>query len=265
MVDLSPTIIAKSDQLNSDDLMGGPITVQITRVSGTSDKEQPIAISYQGDQNKPYKPGKSMRRVLVAFWGKDGEGYVGRSLTLYRDPEVTFGKIKVGGIRISHMSDIEDGEMALAVKKGAKALFSVKRLDVARREAPITAADILAMMETAAGKGTDELRNIWAAKSTAPFREQLAGDLERLKGVASNAEKVSPETGEIPQTVFDDTTDEQRGEMTALDSAKAQLDDAPNIMTVNSRVGVLRKELSEEDGAALAEYAMGLIAEMKAN
>lgn len=73
----------------------------------------------------------------------------------------------------------------------------------------------------------------------------------------------NPETGEITETVFDDTTNEQHGEMTALETAKAQLDDAPNIMTVNSRVAVLRKELSAEDGAALQSYAMGLIAEMK--
>ncbi len=130
MVDLSPTIIAKSDQLNADDLLGGnTLTIRVTRVVGTNDKEQPIAINYEGDQGKPYKPGKSMRRVLVALWGKEGEAYVGRSMRLYRDPDVTFGKIKVGGVRISHMTDIpEDAEMALAVKKGAKALYAVKRL-----------------------------------------------------------------------------------------------------------------------------------------
>ena len=32
MVDLSKTIIAKSDQLNADDLLGGPITITIEDV-----------------------------------------------------------------------------------------------------------------------------------------------------------------------------------------------------------------------------------------
>lgn len=126
-VDLSQTIAAKSDQLNADDLLGGPITVRVTRVVGMNDKEQPIAVHYDGDNGKPYKPGKSMRRVLVNFWGKDGEGYVGRWLVLYRDPEVAFGGIKVGGIRIGAMSDIDgDDSMALAVTRGAKRRYDVK-------------------------------------------------------------------------------------------------------------------------------------------
>lgn len=90
-VDLTQTIIAKSDQLNADDLVGAdPVTIKITRVQITGSAEQPIAISYEGDNGKPYMPGKSMRRVLVHAWGTDGAVYVGRSLTLYRDPEVKF-------------------------------------------------------------------------------------------------------------------------------------------------------------------------------
>lgn len=75
----------------------------------------------------------------------------------------------------------------------------------------------------------------------------------------------NPETGEITETVFEPEgrAETDMGEMTALETAKAQLDDAPNIATVNSRVAVLRKDLSAEDGAALQSYAMGLIAEMK--
>jgi hypothetical protein len=32
-----------------------------------------------------------MRRILVGVWGKDASKYVGRSMTLYRDPAVAFG------------------------------------------------------------------------------------------------------------------------------------------------------------------------------
>jgi len=139
MVDLSQFNAAKSDQLNADDLrpdgrLGGPITVRVTKVVGTNDKEQPIAVHYDGDGGRPYKPGKSMRRALVRFWGKDGEAYVGRWLTLYCDPEVTFGKIKVGGVRISGMSHIDETEMALAATKGAKRLFKVSRLNPEQRQ-----------------------------------------------------------------------------------------------------------------------------------
>ncbi len=35
-----------------------------------------------------------MRRVLAAAWGTDASVYVGRSVRLYFDPNVTFGKEK---------------------------------------------------------------------------------------------------------------------------------------------------------------------------
>jgi hypothetical protein len=70
-----------------------------------------------------------MRRILVGVWGKDASKYVGRSLTLYRDPNVAFGGLQVGGIRISHMSDIsEDKTVALLVTRGRKAPFKIKPL-----------------------------------------------------------------------------------------------------------------------------------------
>lgn len=128
MVDLSKTITAKSDQLNADDLLGGPITITIEDVKrGTTD--QPIAVFYQGCNGKPWYPCKSMRRVLVAVWGNDGKTYAGKSCTLYRDPDVKFGGIKVGGIRISHMSHIDENvALALQVTKGSKRLYTVKPL-----------------------------------------------------------------------------------------------------------------------------------------
>jgi hypothetical protein len=130
MTDLSNTIIAKSDQLNADDLISGPITITITKVSAGS-AEQPIAISYEGDNGKPYKPSKGMRRVMVAAWGRDGQAYVGRSMTLFREPGVKWAGEPVGGIRISHMSHIS-GELAqpLTLAKGIKKQYTVKPLSV---------------------------------------------------------------------------------------------------------------------------------------
>ena len=128
MVDLSKTIVAKSDQLNADDLMGAPITITIENVTeGKAD--QPVAIFYNGCNGKPFYPCKSMRRVLVNIWGRDGKSYIGKSMTLYRDPNVKFGGIEVGGIRISHMSDMaKDMSMALQITKGKKALYKVSPL-----------------------------------------------------------------------------------------------------------------------------------------
>lgn len=128
MIDLRGTIKPKSDQLNADDLIGGPLTIRITKVE-VGDGEQPVSIHFDGDAGKPYKPGKSMRRVLVNLWGPDGEAYVGRALTLYRDEEVAFGGVAVGGIRISHMSHLSrETTMALTTTKAKRKPFTVKPL-----------------------------------------------------------------------------------------------------------------------------------------
>lgn len=127
-MDMTPTLEAKSNQLTSDDLIAGPKTITVTKVTAGSN-EQPVAISYDGDQGKPWYPCKSMRRVLVAAWGADAKEYVGRSLTLFRDPEVSYGGIKVGGIRISYMSDL-DGPLsiALTVTRQKRAPYKVQPL-----------------------------------------------------------------------------------------------------------------------------------------
>lgn len=102
---LSDTITPKSDQLNADDLIAGPITVTILSVARGATKEQPITLGIDGGR-MPYKPCKSMRRVMIAAWGDNGADWIGKRLTLYCDQSVQFGGVKVGGIRISHMSGI---------------------------------------------------------------------------------------------------------------------------------------------------------------
>lgn len=128
MASIIDTIAAKSDQLNADDLIGGPITVRVAEVRFTG-SEQPVAIHYEGDGGKPFMACKSMRRVLVNVWGPDANAYVGRSMTLYRDPSVKWGGVPVGGIRISHMSHIDrDVTMALTETRANRKPFTVKPL-----------------------------------------------------------------------------------------------------------------------------------------
>jgi hypothetical protein len=112
-MDIAATLEAKSSQLNTDDLIAGPKTITITKVAAGS-AEQPVAVSFEGDSGKPWYPCKSMRRVLVAAWGADASQYVGRRVTLFRDPGVTYGGIQVGGIRVSHLSDL-DGPLSIAL------------------------------------------------------------------------------------------------------------------------------------------------------
>lgn len=137
MKDMSKVIEARSDQLNSDDLISGEMTIKITGVTVKGGQEQPVSISFEGDNGKPYKACKSMCRVMVAAWGPDSSKYVGRSMTLYRDPAVKWGGMAVGGIRISHMSHIDENmTMALTVTRANKKPYTVKVLSVAKNAAP---------------------------------------------------------------------------------------------------------------------------------
>ena len=80
-------------------------------------------------EGRPFKPCKSMRRVMVAAWGADASTYVGHRMTIYRDDEVRFGGQDVGGIRISHMSHIQKRvTVALTVTRGKRAPFAVEPL-----------------------------------------------------------------------------------------------------------------------------------------
>jgi hypothetical protein len=136
MNDMTQVIQPRSDQLNSDSLQAGPITIKITAVS-IKPGEQPVTVSYAGDDGKPWKPCKSMARVMVAGWGPDAAKYVGKSLTLFRDPAVTWGGMAVGGIRISHMSDLDGAlTLALTATRGNKKPFKVLPLRVEKPAAP---------------------------------------------------------------------------------------------------------------------------------
>jgi hypothetical protein len=187
-MNLAETIIPKSDQMNSDDLIAGPKTITITKLSkGTP--EQPVVIHYEGDNGHPYKPGKSMRRVLVAMWGGDGEKYAGRRLTLYCDPAVRFGGQQVGGIRISHASDISGPfTIALTETRGKKKPHTVEPLPASSAAPVADRATLEALGETKARQGTAILRDWWASVPASPVKTALAAEmLPAWKETAANA------------------------------------------------------------------------------
>ena len=127
-MDMTESIIPRSDQINADDLIAGPITVTITDAY-PGGAEQPVDITLAETPGRAYRPSKSMRRVLVAAWGKQSSAYVGRRLTLYRNPDITFGGAKVGGIEISHMSHLDKPlTLALTRARGKRTPFTVQPL-----------------------------------------------------------------------------------------------------------------------------------------
>lgn len=151
---LRDTIVPKSDQLNSDTLLAGPITVTITDVRrGTAD--QPIDIHIT-DGHQPWKPCKSMRRALISAWGDNGKDWIGKSMTLYCDPSVKFGGVAVGGIRVSHMSHLQsDLSLSLTSTRGKRAPHLIKKLEVVYYDAAKFDANLPAWIAAiAAGKAT---------------------------------------------------------------------------------------------------------------
>lgn len=129
--DVASALTAKSDQLNSDDLIGGPIIIEITKVTNIGKgKEQPLIINYKDDEGKPWKPCKTMGRVMAQAWETtQGAIWVGRKVQLYRDPNVTFGPEKPGGIRISHLSHINNSlTFSVTAKRGSKKPYTVQPL-----------------------------------------------------------------------------------------------------------------------------------------
>lgn len=126
-LDLTPLAEAASDRLVADDLIGGPRTIKITGVTGTvMEGKKKALFSFEGDDGKPFIPCKSMVRVMMAVWGKYANEFVGRRLTVFRDPEVTFGGLATGGVRISHMSGMDEPmTVVVQTKKGKKGAIKI--------------------------------------------------------------------------------------------------------------------------------------------
>lgn len=193
-MNLSETIVPKSDQLNADDLIAGPKTITITSVTRGS-AEQPVIIHYQGDDGHPYKPGKSMRRVLVAMWGPDAKTYVGKSLTLYRDSSIRFGGDEVGGVRISHATDIaRPFEIALTVTRGKRKPFTVEplkrvsaaQLPPAQDPADLSLAEDIGRTKAEHGK---DVFNAWWLGLSAELKSALKPKLAEWRPLIDAASK----------------------------------------------------------------------------
>lgn len=200
MTTLSQALAPRSDQLNADDLIPGPRVLRITdgRISSEG-RENKMVLSYEGDQGKPFKPCKTMGRAMVVLWTLTDEGFSeqikGKSIRVYRDPEVTFGADgQVGGIRISHMSHIDKvTSIKLTVSKGKKAVFTFHPLVTdAGKNAELTLDQACGDIEFAAD--LEELKAVWTRKSMAPFRAELQDALDARK-----AELAEPQAGHTNQ------------------------------------------------------------------
>lgn len=156
-MDITETLAPTSDQLDAIELVAGPRIFEIERVS-QGNAEQPVNVHLVGFP-RPWRPAKSMRRVLAACWGTDASKWVGRRCELFFDPDVTFGKEKPGGTRISRLSHIDKPvKVPLLVSRGKSAMWTVQPLpDDTPASSPVVSDETLAdLISTFRRKGVPE-------------------------------------------------------------------------------------------------------------
>lgn len=176
-IDLGVTIVPKSDQLNADDLIAGAKTIKIRDIKQSESDTQPISIYFEGDNNKPYKPNKGMRRVLVQIWGTKGNDYIGRMLTIIRDESVKWAGAEVGGIVITHASHIDSPKkLAVTVSRGQKKSMTINPLNYIEPGY----SDAISKLNSC--KNIDELGLAWSSLKPDEQRAKEVFDLkEKLK------------------------------------------------------------------------------------
>lgn len=223
--DLRSTIIPKSDQLNSEQLLGGPMIITVSDVRVGSGDEQPVSVFYARDPQRPFKPCKTMRKLLIHAWGSDGTQWIGKSMELFNEPTIKFGGEVVGGIRISRMSGINPKgiEVSLTQTRGRKTLHKVMPL---KASAELTAA--LEAIEAATGK--DSLKKARALaealESPADIESAVAAYKRRVESLKAAA---SANNGGAAPTSTTKPLDQYRAEIDGAESAEAAqsvLDDA---------------------------------------
>jgi hypothetical protein len=187
-MDMSDTIVPKSDQMNFEDFIppgpDGARDFTITEVR-ISDADQPVWI-YLAEHPQPWKPAKTVRKLLVLGWGPDQTTYIGRRVRLFGDETIRWGGKAVGGIRMSHMSGITTKITAnLSETKGKRVLHVVE---------PLPDADPMRdRVQTAvgawSGKGvTLQQLEQWVGAARLAWSDQTLADLQGLWRSLANGE-----------------------------------------------------------------------------
>lgn len=177
---IADTVAPASDQLDAIDLRE-PMTFTITKVDYKPTAEQPIVV-HLAEFDRPWKPGKNMRRVLLHVWGDDEQAYIGRRLTLFNNPKVKWAGKEVGGSRISHMSHIDKRvEVPVLVSQGQTAKYTVQPL---KEDAPAPTPEPTAA-QVSACTDLDQLGAMWRA-SGPERRTQIEERVAEIKAADQN-------------------------------------------------------------------------------
>jgi hypothetical protein len=196
-LDVTKAMEPKSDQLNADDFLTGARDVRIASVDVDNTRDKKVWIYIEGETKKPWKPSVTYLRVIYVIWGTPNAAlWIGRELTLYRDPEIHFGPEKVGGIAISNMDGIERPTAVSVTKtRGKKQTIIIKPFiskDAPKIDVEAVQADALA----AASKGKDAFTKWWREN---PSTRKLVKPIEAdLKAATVKADAPAPEPADAP-------------------------------------------------------------------
>lgn len=126
-MDISETLAPRSEQMDACELTQ-PTIFTVARVTKGASEEQPVQVFFE-EFPRPWRPSKSMRRVLAACWTPQSAQWSGRRIELFCDSSVKFGGIEVGGIRVSRISHIDGPKkIPLLITRGKSAMFVVEPL-----------------------------------------------------------------------------------------------------------------------------------------
>lgn len=187
MTDISQTLEAKSDQLNAVDIMGADLVITIKDVKVASNPQQPISVHFDGDNNRPWKPSKGMRRILASAWSTDSANWIGKKAQIFFEPSVVYAGQEVGGIRIKALSDIPKAGIncALTISRTKRQAYPVPLLVIEEKAYPdATFKKALPVMGEKMASGEMTLQAVIAQcqKTGTLSKEQLA-ELEKVAPV----------------------------------------------------------------------------------
>lgn len=182
----------RSDQWNGVDFLAGSRVFTIAGVR-PGKAEQKYDIDLVEGEGRCWRPPLTVLRLLIKAWGDDSTAWIGRRVELYRDDNVTFGKDKVGGVRLAAMSHIDRPlTIALPASRNKQDVHKVQPLTDAA-PAPIAAPSITPHLAAInAADSIDGLKQAWQDAASAGLDKHpqiLAATNQRKAKLSEGAEQ----------------------------------------------------------------------------
>lgn len=117
-----------TDQLNYEDFLGGAQRIVTIKGVEKGRKEAQYDIAIEEDA-RFWRPPATILKLLVLAYGDETDNWVGKRANLFGDPDVKMKGVKVGGIRVSHLSHLDKPLVeSLTVTRGQSAVFTIQPL-----------------------------------------------------------------------------------------------------------------------------------------